>query len=105
MDDRRRGRRVTARFELLYASGRQEGTGALGDISYSGASVEETALRPEIGSTVRLYVFVNVVSPVEIVGQVARHTDHGFAIQYKIDDPEVMRLVDDVASIIVADRR
>ena len=39
---------------------------------------------------------------VEIVGTVVRHEKNGFAISYTKDDPEVRRLVEDVAAIVSA---
>jgi hypothetical protein len=102
---RHRDPRIPTRFELLYAAGRQEGAGILADISYTGARVEQTQLKPEIGSRLRLYVFLQPVSPLELVGDVVRHTETGFAIRYKVSDPEVRRLVDDAAAIVAAPRR
>ena len=100
MANRREQPRTKTRFELLCSTGRVEGHGLLGDISYSGARISETTIRPDLGTQVRLYVFVQPVSPFEIVGNVVRHTDDGFALEYKIVDPEVKRLVDDTAAIV-----
>lgn len=100
--NRRNQGRIPTRFESLYSDGRKEGVGVLRDISHSGALFEQTTLRPQIGKTVRAYVFVQPVSPVELVGQVVRLTDDGFAIQYEISDPEVVRLVDDAAAVVGA---
>ncbi len=101
MENRRDRGRVKTLFELLYSAGRNEGNGVLADISYSGARIDGTPLRPKIGTRIRLYVFVQPVSPMEITGDVVRHTDDGFAIQYKtISDPELRALVDDAAAIV-----
>jgi hypothetical protein len=100
--DKRSSVRVRARFDALYSSGQKEGAGVLADISYSGARIEDSSIRPELGTTVRIYVFVQPVSPFELVGSVVRHSDTGFAIEYKDLDSEVRRLVDDAAAIVSA---
>lgn len=98
--DRRSSGRIQTRFELLYSAGRNEGTGTLADISYSGAMIEGATLKPELGKQLRLYVFVQPVAPFEVVGTVVRHTDTGFAISYPTLSEEVRRLVDDAAAIV-----
>jgi hypothetical protein len=98
--NRRREGRVRTKFEALYSAGRLEGTGVLQDLSYSGAHFEEVSLRPDIGLEIRAYIFIQPVSPLELVGRVVRHSENGFAIEYKVSDPEVQRLVDDVAAIV-----
>jgi hypothetical protein len=100
--DKRRTGRVRARFDALYSSGRQEGAGVLVDVSYGGARVENSSIRPEIGTQVRVYVFVQPVSPFELVGTVVRHSDSGFAIEYKDLDSEVRRLINEVVGIMSA---
>ena len=102
--DRRRSRRVRSRFEALVSSGGREGAGVLTDISYSGARIESASLRPEVGTCVRFYVFVQPVLPFELIGHVVRITENGFAIEYDVSDLEVRRLVDDVAAIVAAPR-
>lgn len=100
--DHRRDLRVRTAFETLYAAGRKEGAGRLADISYHGARVEvdNAASLPPIGSTVRLYVFLQPVSPFEIEGEVVRHGESGFAMEYKEVDPELRHLVDDAAALV-----
>jgi hypothetical protein len=101
MDSNRRGHgRITTRFEVLYSDGRMEGAGVLVDISHSGALFGGTSLTPELGKTVRAYVFVQPVNPVELTGEVVRLTEDGFAIHYELTDPEVKRLVDDAAAVV-----
>jgi hypothetical protein len=100
--DRRQHPRFRARFDALASAGRSEGAGILTDISYSGARLEESTLQPELGTKVRLYVFVRPVSPFELVGEVVRTSSAGFAIAYQIESPEVRRLVDDVAALVSA---
>ncbi len=102
-NNRRSAGRITTRFEALYSAGREEGFAVLRDISYTGALFGETTIRPEIGKRIRAYVFVQPVSPVELVGEVVRTTDDGFAIRYEIADPEVRRLVDDAAAVVTSE--
>ncbi len=94
----RRNSRVRTQFETLSSSG----TGILQDISYSGAQIGEISKPPEIGSDITLYVFLQPINPIELVGTVVRHTENGFAIEYKDVNPEVRRLVDDAAAIVRA---
>jgi len=98
--DRRRHPRFRARFDALCSNERQEGAGVLTDISYSGARLEESTLEPVLGAKVRLYVFVQPVSPFELVGEVVRTSSSGFSIAYQVESDEVRRLVDDVAALV-----
>lgn len=97
--DRRSHPRFSSRFDAL-CSGGGEGAGVLVDISYAGARLEAASLQPPVGTKVRLYVFVQPVSPFELVGEVVRHSETGFAVAYTVESPEVRRLVDDVAAIV-----
>ena len=98
--ERRKSPRFKARFDALYSSGAQEGAGVLAEISYAGVRLEESSIRPEIGTRVVLYVFVRPVQPFELVGEVVRHTEHGFAVAIDPPSLEVCRLVDDVAALV-----
>jgi PilZ domain len=102
--EKRKDPRFRTQFDALYTTGPAEGAGLLVNLSYSGAHIEGASLRPEIGTGVRLYVFVHPVAPFQIEGQVIRTTETGFAIAYAIDDPEVRRLVDDVSALVAAPR-
>ena len=86
----------------MFGAGPREGTGVLTDISYSGARIDGVAEPPPVGTPIRLYVFVQPVAPFELVGQVARHTEDGFAIQYELFDADIQRLVDDVSALVAA---
>ncbi len=88
------------RFESLYSTGHSEGTGTLADISYSGAMIEGASAKPDIGKALRIYIFVQPVSPFELVGTVVRHTEDGFAIEYPTLDDDTCRFVDDAAAIV-----
>lgn len=98
--EKRKNLRFKTRFDTLVSAGACEGAGTLVDISYSGARLEEASFKPQLGANVRLYVFVQPVLPFELVGHVVRVTENGFAMEYDVADPEVRRLVDDVASIV-----
>ncbi len=93
---RRRDARIRTQFETLSASG----TAVLTDISYSGALLGETSTKPGVGSLITLYVFVQPVDPIELAGEVVRHTENGFAIEYKDVNADVRRLVDDAAAVV-----
>jgi hypothetical protein len=98
--DQRKSPRFKARFDALYASGLTEGAGVLVDLSYSGARLEDVSVQPELGTQVRIYVFIQPVAPFELLGHVARHTDSGFAMRCDIFDPEIRRLVDDICALV-----
>jgi len=78
--DKRRNSRIRTHFETSYSSGREDGSGILANISYSGALLTHTSIQPRLGSQVRVYVLLSEDSPFEIVGQVVRHGEDGFAI-------------------------
>lgn len=103
--DRRRAGRILTRFEALLSSGREEGTGVLSDISTTGAAFADASVAPPPGTLVRAYVFVQPVSPFELVGRVVRRDDGGFAIEYEKLDPDVRRLIEDVAGLVTVPRR
>lgn len=102
--ERRRSPRFRTRFDALIDSDTAHGAGALVEISYAGARLDDTSVQPPIGARVVLYVFVAPVAPFELVGHVARHTETGFAVTYDLFDPDIRRLVDDVAALVL-DRR
>ena len=102
--NRRRHVRFTTTLNAHCSSDPGEGIGVLANISYCGALVEDSSIKPSVGSKVRVYVFVEPVDPIapaspyELVGRVVRHSSSGFAIDYEDDDPEVHRLVDETAA-------
>jgi hypothetical protein len=98
--ERRRTPRYKARFDALYSSGAREGAGVLAEISYAGVRLDETSIRPEIGTRVVLYIFVRPVAPFELAGRVVRHSERGFALEIDPPSLEVRRLVDDVAALV-----
>ena len=98
--DRRRSPRFKARFDALYAAGKEEGAGRLAELSYCGARLADVSILPAVGTKVTLYVFVQPVAPFEVTGWVSRHSDNGFALDYDLFDDEIRRLVDDVGALI-----
>ncbi len=109
--NRRPDKCIPIDLEVFYFAGRVEGVGVLANISYSGALIEDIAMRPEIGTSVVLYVYVHPRSafaaetPFELVGHVVRHSSAGFAIAYEDNlDPDVRRMVDDAAAIVAVPR-
>ncbi len=102
--NRRRHVRFTTALNAHCSSDPEAGIGVLANISYCGALVEDSSIKPSVGSKVRLYVFVEPgdpitpASPYELVGRVVRHSSSGFAIDYEDDDPEVRQLVDETAA-------
>ena len=102
--EKRRHDRVTTALNAHYSSGPEEGIGVLANISYSGALIEDSSVRPSVGSRVRIYVFVEPVDPIapaspyQLVGRVVRHSSSGFAIEYEDTDPEMRQLVDEAAA-------
>jgi len=100
--EKRKDPRFRTRFDALISTGPAEGAGLLVDLSYSGAHIENASVQPEVGTVVRLYVFVQPVAPFEVQGRVTRKTDSGFAVVYALDDPDMRRLVDDVSAIVTA---
>jgi hypothetical protein len=98
--DLRKAPRFKTRFDTLCSSGRTEGSGVLVDISHSGARLEDSTLGPQVGEDVRLFVFVQPVSPFELAGTVVRSDETGFSIEYKVESDEVRTLVDDVAALV-----
>lgn len=100
--DKRKHPRFEARFDTLCSFGRAAGTGVLTDVSYSGARLEDVSHVPELGTKIRLYVFVLPVSPFELEGEVVRRSESGFAIEYSVESPDVRRLVDDVTAVLAA---
>ncbi len=103
--------RIPIRLAVFYSSGRIEGDGVLGNISYSGALIEDITMQSEIGMSVVLYSDLKpssafeAATPFKLAGRVIRHTSTGFAIEYKDNlDPDVRRIVNDAAAIVAVPR-
>ena len=92
--NRRHSRRIKTWFQALHSSGRDEGDGFLTDISDSGALVEEATSQPSIGNRVRLLVLLPDQTELELVGQIARHTEGGFGVEFEKHYPILPHLID-----------
>lgn len=99
--DRRNHPRFRSRFDVLCSAGDVEGSGILVNISRSGACLGSASVVPELGTKVRLYIFIQPVCPFELAGEVVRIDEGEFAIRYSNLDAEIGRLVDDVAAMVV----
>jgi hypothetical protein len=104
--NKRHENRVPIFLKVHYSFGRVEGVGVLADVSYSGALIEDTSARPEIGTRIVLCVYLmsplgfGEVGPFELACHVVRHSSTGFAIEYEDNhDPDVRRMLDDAAAI------
>ena len=109
--NRRRDTRIPIRFEGFYSAGRVKGVGVIANISYSGALIEDTVMRPEIGTLVALNVYLEppsafeAATPFEMAGHVVRHSSNGFAVEFEDNrDYDVRRMVDDAAAIVAVPR-
>jgi hypothetical protein len=102
--DKRWNSRIRTHFEIIYSSGREDGSGILANISYTGALLIRASVQPRLGSQVRVFVLSNEDSPFEVVGKVVRLVEDGFAIEYADLNPELRRLVDDAASMVANPR-
>jgi hypothetical protein len=99
----KRAFRIEARFETLYSAGREEGSGILVNISYSGALLESASLSPKLGSDIRIHVFYRREAPIEAIGRVVRHAGNGFAVEFADPDPKVRDLVDALTPLVDAE--
>ena len=92
--DRRNSGRSRARLDVLVQFEDHESAGMLGDISHSGALVEDCTLLPPVGAAVRLYLFPPVGRAFSLEGTVSRHAEAGFALSYALHDVGLRSLVD-----------
>jgi hypothetical protein len=99
--NRRTHPRFRTKFDVLCSAGERAGAGTLVNISRSGACLDSARHIPELGTKVRLYVFIQPVCPFELSGEVIRSDGATFAIRYGNLDAEVGRLVDDVAALVM----
>jgi hypothetical protein len=99
-----RAERFVTALNAHYSAGPEDGIGVLSNISNSGALIEDSSLKPTVGTNVRIYVFtesqdpIAPASPCELVGRVVRHSASGFAIEYNETDPEVSQLIEKAAT-------
>jgi hypothetical protein len=93
--------RIRSWFETHFSSQRQEGEGVLADVSYTGARVEDTGIKPSVGALAILYVCLpEDTKPIQLEGKVARHTQAGFAIEFEKPDEDTRRAVDRIAEMV-----
>ncbi len=109
--NRRPDKRFPTHLETFYYARRVDAVGVVANISYSGALIEDTRVRPKIGTFVALYVHLEPPSafaaetPFKLTGHVVRHSSAGFAIEYKDNlDRDVRRMVDDAAAVVAVPR-
>jgi hypothetical protein len=103
----RRADRFPIPLKVYCSYERVEGVASLVNISYSGALLENTDMRPEIGTRIKLYLHLKppraneASKPSELAGIVIRHSSDGFAIVFEhYQDPDVRRVVDDAAALV-----
>jgi hypothetical protein len=106
-----RADRFPTPLQVFCSFERVEGIATLVNISYTGALLENTKMRPEVGTAIKLYVYLKpprafeAVAPSELVGVVARHNPGGFAVEFEDSrDPELRQMVDDAAAIVAVSR-
>jgi hypothetical protein len=109
-NDRRADRFLTP-LQVYCSFERVEGIATLTNISYTGALVADTELRPEIGTPIKLYVHlkppcaIEAVAPSELKGVVARHSSDGFAVEFEDShDPDLRQMVDNAAAVVATRR-
>jgi len=107
----KRAGRFPAPLKVHCSFERMEGIATLINISYSGALLEHTTLRPTIGTPISLYVFLKppsgtgAVAPSELPGMVVRHSSDGFGVKFADNlDPDVREMVDNAAALVDAHR-
>jgi hypothetical protein len=83
----------------MYWLERQEGGGVVANISSSGVLLEDTSLRLDPGTKVRLSVLVEPEKKVDLVGVVARHVATGFAVAFAPSSRDTAhQLVDEIVA-------
>jgi hypothetical protein len=107
----RRADRFPIPLKVYYSFDRVEGIASLVNISYTGALLENTAMRPEIGTRIQLYLHLKppcaseASKPSELAGIVIRHSSDGFGVVFEDNqDPDVRRVVDDAAALVATRR-
>ena len=106
-----RANRFSIPLQVYCSFERVEGVASLVDISYTGALLEDTEMRPKIGTRVSLYMHLSApraseaATPSELAGVAVRHSSDGFAVEFESsDDPYLRRVVDDAGAIVAARR-
>jgi hypothetical protein len=83
--------RIAVTIPVTVELGTSRDAGTLSDLSLSGARLENTAIRPALGSLVTLlYAPEGYTTPFEVIARVVRPTDTGgYAVQFEALDPEL----------------
>ncbi len=107
----RRADRFSIPLKVYCSFERVEGIAVLVNISYTGALLENTPMRPEIGTRIQLYMYIKpprpfeAAAPSKLTGVVARYSSDGFAIKFEdSQDPDMRRMVDDAAAFVATRR-
>jgi len=103
----RRDDRFPTPLQVCCSFERVEGIATLVNISYTGALLAGTEMRPEIGTLINLHVYLDpprasqAAAPSELTGVVTRHNADGFAVKFEDNhDPEMRQLVDNAAAVV-----
>ena len=105
-----RADRFPTPLQVFCSFERVEGIATLVNISYTGTLLENTGMRPEVGTPIKLYVYLKprafeAVAPSELIGVVSRHGPDGFAVEFEDShDPDLRQMVDDAAAIVAVPR-
>ncbi len=107
----RRSDRFPIPLKVYCCFERVEGIASLVNISYTGVLLENTTMRPEIGTRITLYVHLKppcgfeAEAPSELIGVVSRHSSDGFAVKFEDShDPDLRQMVDNAAAIVTTPR-
>ena len=107
----RREVRFPVPLRIHFSFERTEGTASLVNISYTGALLEDTEMRPPVGTSINLYVYLTLprafesAPPSELPGAVSRHSPDGFAVKFENShNPDLRRMVDDAAALVATRR-
>lgn len=100
--EQRAHHRALTAFDALYTTDQRSGAGRLVDLSSSGCLLDDVSLVPEIGTRVQVYVFVQPVAPIELVGTVVRHeSEQSFALKFEDLSPNIRSLIEDATALVV----
>jgi len=105
-DSNPRANRFRMPLQVYCSFGRTEGVASLANISHSGALLEGTEMRPEVGTPIDLYLHLKPPSkPLELFGVVIRHSSYGFGVVFEDKlDPDLRRMVEDAAAVVATRR-
>ena len=106
-----RANRFPIPLKVYCSFGGVEGIASFIDISYSGALLGDTGLRPEVGTRIQFYLHLKppcaseASKPSKLAGIVIRHSSDGFAVVFEESrDPVVREMLGAAAAIIAGQR-